>query len=140
MNAIDPARSSNRLSSLWKALLLLVLVFLLGAACGFGGSGLWMRAKMKAAISDPTNADGAFLRRINQIEARLVRDLDLTTEERSVVAREFERAAEQFKENRSEFLNSLKTFSAETHSRIEQSLPPEKREAYRRSVQKGAFW
>lgn len=141
MTASNQASSSNRLSSPpWKALLLLAVVFLLGAGCGIGGSGLWIRAKMKAAISDPHNADGAFLRRIDRVEARLIRDLDLTTEEQRVVAQEFERAAEQFKTNRVEYLNSLQAFSTETKSRIEQSLPPEKREAFRISIQKGAFW
>jgi len=121
-------------------MLLLVVMFLLGAACGVGGSGLWMRAKMKAAISDPYNADGAFLRRIERVETRLIRDLDLTTDERSAVTQELDRAAEQFKASRSDFMNRLKTVSAETRSRLEQSLPPEKREAYRNSIQKGAFW
>ncbi len=124
----------------WKALLLLVVVFLLGSACGIGGSGLWMRDKMKAAISDPHNADGAFLRRIDQIETRLIRDLDLTAKERTAVTQELGQAGEQFKTKRVEFLDSLQTLSVETQSRIEQSLPPEKREAYRASIQKGAFW
>lgn len=74
------------------------------------------------------------------LEARLIRDLDLTTEERSAVSRELDRAAEQFKVNRVEFLDRLQTLSAETQTRIEQSLPPEKREAYQTSIQKGAYW
>lgn len=140
MTASNQVYSRNRISFPWKALLLLAVMFLLGAGCGIGGSGLWMRAKMKAAISDPLNADGAYLRRIDRVETRLIRDLDLTAEEKRVVAQEFDQAAEQFKTNRVEYLNRLQAFSAEIKSRIEQSLPPEKRDAFRTSIQKGAFW
>ena len=123
-----------------RALLLLALFFFLGAAAGIGGSGLWVRAKMKAAITDPQNADGAFLRRIDRIEAKLFSELNLTPEERSTITKELQRAGEQFKASRVDFLDSLQSYSVETRSRIEQSLPPEKREACRSLMQEGAFW
>ncbi|MEM1295992.1 MAG: hypothetical protein AAGH89_11545 [Verrucomicrobiota bacterium] len=134
---MTPADSSisesehSRSNVRWKAWLLLLVVFVLGAACGIGTGGLLLKRKLEAAMSNPYAAQGPIMKRMERVESRLARELDLNAEERAALGKEFGWAAEQFKTRRTEFLDDLQEFSNMTYSRIEEALPPEKRTEFR---------
>jgi hypothetical protein len=118
-------------STRWRALLLLLVVFLLGVACGVGGGGLWHRSRLQAAFANPRSVDGPAVRVLNRIESKLTRDLDLTPEKRSAVRQEIDEATRELASVRAETRENVQRISQTTIDRIEPHLPPEERPKFR---------
>ncbi|MEM1441789.1 MAG: hypothetical protein AAGF67_05570, partial [Verrucomicrobiota bacterium] len=106
-----PGMGASSRSSRWRAWVLLVIVFALGSATGIGAGGLWLRSKVKATLADPYSVKGLPLQRMEKIESRLARELDLSEEERAQLQGVFEDAAGEYRELRKGFLDELREFS-----------------------------
>jgi len=118
-------------SSRWKAVLLLLLVFALGAGCGIGGGMLVLRRMVQHAIAHPDDEHAPVDRVVGKIESMMVAELDLTDSERSEVHAELLRAAAEFKTLRLEVWQKASMSVAGSLDRICQHLPAEKQATLR---------
>ncbi len=125
----DP--KSRKLTSRWKALLLLFVVFSLGAASGIGVGGLWLKKRAQAVLANSNSTDGPAIIIFDNMEEKLTRKLDLTPTERAALHEEFDQATQEIQNVRTETLESVRKISQQTLDRIEQRLPPEKRSPFR---------
>jgi hypothetical protein len=125
-----PSNTSSR----WKAVLLLLLVFALGAGCGIGGGLLVLRRIVKHAIAHPDESHAPVDRLVGKIESLLVVELDLTDFERSAVHVELLQAATEFKALRREVWQKAGVSVAGSLDRICQHLPAEKQAILRKKA------
>lgn len=125
----DP--KSRKQSSRWKALLLLFIVFSLGAASGIGAGGLWLKKRAQAVLANPDSTDGPAIVIFDSMEKDLSRELDLTPGEQAAMGEEFDRAAEELRSLRASTLASVRKISQQALDRIEPRLTPEKRSPFR---------
>ncbi|HBJ82506.1 MAG: hypothetical protein Q8M07_20165 [Prosthecobacter sp.] len=109
-----------------KAVLLLVLVFILGAACGIGGGLLVLRRVFQHAIAHPGGQNAPVDRVIAHLESSIASELDLTAAERAAIRPELEQAATDFKALRAEVWRKAALNVQDTLGRVSTHLPPEK--------------
>lgn len=121
-------------SSRWKAVLLLLLVFALGAGCGIGGGLLVLRRIVQHAIAHPEETHAPVDRVVGKIEALMVAELDLTDSERSAVHAELLQTAAEFKALRLEVWQKAGRNVAGSLDRICQHLPAEKQATLRKKA------
>ena len=125
-----PSNTSSR----WKAVLLLLLVFALGAGCGIGGGLLVLRRIVQRAIAHPDESRAPVERVVGKIESLMVAELDLTDSERSAVHAELLQAATEFKALRLEVWQKAGMSAAGALDRICQHLPAEKQATLRKKA------
>lgn len=116
-----PARPSR-----WKAVLLLTLVFILGAGCGIGGGLLMLRRAVQRAIAHPNGDQAPIELVLGKIESRISSELDLTKTERAAVHAELRQTAAEFKALRNEVWSKAALNAQATLDRLAKHLPPEK--------------
>ncbi|OYW74706.1 MAG: hypothetical protein B7Z37_16585 [Verrucomicrobia bacterium 12-59-8] len=121
-------------SSRWKAVLLLLLVFALGAGCGIGGGLLVLRRIVQHAIAHPNDEHAPVDRAVGKIEFLMVAELDLTDSERSAVHAELLQTAGEFKALRLQVWQKAGMAVAGSLDRICQHLPAEKQAALRKKA------
>lgn len=121
-------------SSRWKAILLLALVFTLGAGCGIGGGLLVLRRIVQHAIAHPDEAHAPVDRAVGKIESLMVAELDLSDSERSAVHEELLQTAAEFKALRLEVWRKASMNVAGSLDRICQHLPAEKQATLRKKA------
>jgi hypothetical protein len=109
-------------SKRWKAIGLLVLVFVLGIVMGVGGSAMVVRRTLQQKIASGTVGDNL----VDHLEKELARRLKLTPAEQAAVAPEFEITRQQIQAHRKEMLKSMRDTSEDTLARVKSKLPPEK--------------
>lgn len=121
-------------SSRWKAVLLLLLVFALGAACGIGGGLLVLRRIVQHAMVHPDESHAPVDRVVSKIESQMVAELDLTDSERSAVHAELLQASTKFKALRREVWQKAGVSVSSSLDRICQHLPAEKQAILRKKA------
>jgi hypothetical protein len=121
-------------SSRWKAILLLLLVFILGAGCGIGGGLLILRRIVQHAIAHPNESHAPVDRLVGKIEALMVAELDLTETERSAVHAELQQTATDFKSLRHEVWQKAGMSVADSLDRLCKHLPAEKQATLRKKA------
>lgn len=126
--------TSPATSSRWKAVLLLLLFFALGAGCGIGGGLLVLRRIVQHAIAHPDDAHAPVDRVVGKIETLMVAELDLTDSERSAVHAELLQTAADFKSLRLEVWQKAGMTVAGSLDRICKHLPAEKQAALRKKA------
>ena len=119
--------ASNR----WKALLLLVTVFVLGAGLGIGGTFYFVRSQVRYAMSHPLAERGRIDRVSARVESNLIRSLDLDEGERQAVHEELAASMKQGRRIRLRALVEVRLLVRDTVSRIENRLPVEKRAKFK---------
>ena len=125
---------SSTTTSRWKAVLLLLLVFALGAGCGIGGGLLVLRRIVQHAIAHPNDDHAPADRLATKIESLLVADLALTDSERSAVHVELQQAAAEFRALRLEVWQKASLSVAGSLDRLCKHLPAEKQAALRQKA------
>ena len=125
-----PSQTSSR----WKAVLLLLLVFALGAGCGIGGGLLVLRRIVQHSIAHPDESHAPVDRVVGKIESLMVVELDLTDSEHSAVHAELLQAASEFKALRHEVWQKAGVSVAGSLDRICQHLPAEKQAILRKKA------
>lgn len=121
-------------SSRWKAVLLLLLFFALGAGCGIGGGLLVLRRVVQHAMTHPNDDHAPVDRLVSKLESLMVAELELTESERSAVHAELLRTAADFKALRREVWQKAGMTVAGSLDRICQKLPQKKQEVLRQKV------
>jgi hypothetical protein len=130
MNTIEPtSRSANPASRrTFVAILVLALVFLLGAAVGVGGSFLYLRGQVRMAFSpEPGKSRLPADRLLDRAEERMIRELELTKEETSAVRQELDITRRELRELRVRFLFSMRGVLRDSVTRAGSRLPEAKR-------------
>lgn len=130
MNNQDIPKLEKRKSSK-KAIVLLVMVFLLGAITGMGGSIMVMIHRLQNNLNNPELADGPANRVINRMENDLKSHLDLSPEESSAVREELEQSRKELREIRIKLSQDLRRVAGDTTDRIGNRLPEAKRQPLR---------
>jgi len=125
-----PSTSSSR----WKAVLLLLLVFILGAGCGIGGGLLVLRRVIQHAIAHPGESNAPMDRVMHKVEFVMVAELDLTDIERSAVHAELMQTAVEFKALRLEMWQKAGGSVKGSLDRICKHLPEEKQALLRKKA------
>jgi len=118
--------SSSPKSSRWKAVLLLVLVFVLGAGCGIGGGLLVLRRVVHRAIAEPQSEHTPVDLVIAALERDISGDLDLDDAQRQQLHESLQATAKDFKDLRVEIWQKARTKATESLERIASQLPPDK--------------
>lgn len=132
MNTTDPPAKPT--SGTWKALLVLALVFLLGAATGIGGGLLFLRAQIRKAATAPLNNQGPFDKLSARIESQLVKNLQLDPPERSAVHEELAVTSRRAKELRLRLADDIRALAGDTIARIGGHLSAEKQAKLRQDA------
>ena len=114
-----------------KAIALLVLVFLLGAITGIGGSIMVTVHRLKENMRHPELSQGPANRMIARIGKDLEKQLDLTAEESDAVREELAASRVQLHEIRVQLLQDVRSVAVETVDRIASRLPEAKRKPLR---------
>jgi cell division protein FtsB len=109
-------------TSRWKAIAVLVVVFLLGLVAGIGGTALVVRRTLQKQIA--TGMVGTPL--IDRLEKEMKTTLHLTPAEQTAVGAELDITRHQLIERRQHMIEGLRTTSEDTLSRIKAHLPPDK--------------
>ena len=118
--------STPTVPSRWKAALLLVLIFCLGAACGVGGGLLVLRRIVRHALTHPTEQGAPIDRLMTHFEAELAEELDLTPAERAAIRADLQQAGAEFKTLRQEVWWRTGTNARQTLQRMASHLPADK--------------
>lgn len=121
-------------SSRWKAVLLLLLVFALGAGCGIGGGLLLLRRVVQRAIAHPDKAHAPVDRLVGKVESVMAAELNLTEAERSAVHGELLQTAADFKALRQEVWTKAGMNVEGSLERICKHLPAEKQALLRKKA------
>ncbi len=125
-----PSNTSSR----WKAALLLLVVFALGAGCGIGGGLLVLRRIVQHAIAHPNESHAPVDRVVGKIESLMVAELDLTESERSAVHAELLQTAADFKALRLEVWQKAGMSVADSLDRLCKHLPADKQATLRKKA------
>lgn len=118
----------------WRGLLLLAFVFLLGAGCGVGGGLLVLRGLAQRAIKGDLRDNGPAAMLTSVLEKQIASDLDLTPAEQAAAHRELQVTLSQIRDLRLRLRSDAQAVVADTLTRIEPHLPPEKRHLLRQRV------
>lgn len=118
--------SSTTVPSRWKAALLLVLIFCLGAACGVGGGLLVLRRIVRHAIANPTASGAPVDRLMSHLESELAAELDLTPAERAAIHADLQQAGAEFKTLRQDLWLRTGANARQTLQRMAAHLPADK--------------
>lgn len=118
--------SSSPKSSRWKAVLLLGLVFVLGAACGIGGGLFVLRRMVHRAIAEPQSEHTPVDLVIGALEHDISSELDLDDAQRHQLHESLQVTAKDFKGLRLEIWHKAREKTRESLERISSQLPPEK--------------
>ena len=121
-------------SGTWKALLVLALVFLLGAATGIGGGLLFLRAQIRKAATAPVNNQGPFDKLSARIESQLGKNLQLDPQERNAVHEELALTTRRAKELRLHLAGDIRALAGDTIARIGSHLSAEKQTKLRQDA------
>ena len=113
-------------SGVWKALLVLVLVFVLGAAAAIGGGLLLLRSQIRIAATAPATQQGPLDKLAARIEERLGDRLQLSPAERSALHEELAVTTLRAKELRTRLADDIRELAADTFGRISSHLPGDK--------------
>lgn len=122
MNDLPPSPKNSR----WKALLLLGLVFVLGAACGIGGGLLVLRRVVHRAIAEPQSEHTPVDLVIAALERDISSELDLDDAQRHQLHESLQVTAKDFKGLRLEIWQKAREKTRESLDRIASQLPPDK--------------
>lgn len=118
--------STSPKNSRCKAVLLLMLVFVLGAGCGVGGGLLVLRRVVHRAIAEPQSEHTPVDRVIAALERDILSELDLDDAQRQQLHESLQITAEDFKGLRLEIWQKAREKARESLDRIASQLPPEK--------------
>lgn len=110
-----------------RALLLLLLVFLLGAASGVGGGLLFLRSLAHRAWAGELGGNSPVELVTNGLEHQMSAELELTPEERKAVQKELALTVGQFRELRVKMRSDIRAIVEDTLTRVETKIPEEKR-------------
>lgn len=110
-----------------RALLLLLLVFLLGAASGVGGGLLFLRSLAHRAWAGELGENSPVELVTNRLENQMSAELELTPEERQAVQKELALTVGQFRELRVKMRSDIRAIVEDTLTRVETQIPEEKR-------------
>lgn len=133
MNDSTESRNVARKGPL-KAIVLLAVIFGLGALAGAGATVWTLRAHLQDIARDPSKADGPAVKVIARVEEDLTSHLDLTPDERAGVQEELEFTRAVLRERRGELVEDLRQVALDTVERLEKRVPEEKRAALRERV------
>jgi hypothetical protein len=122
MNDSSPSPKRSR----WKAVALLGLVFVLGAACGIGGGLLVLRRLVQHAIAEPQSNRTPVDLVIAALEREMLFELDLDDAQRHQLHQSLQITAQDFKGLRVEVWQKAREKTRESLERIASQLPPEK--------------
>jgi|GEM_PF-5983739 len=127
---------------LWKAVVILFIVFMLGLVCGVGGSAWMARRSIRQQMTQTTIADrapvDAFMERIG---TRLSRELELDAGQTEAVNKELSQTAIQLKQVRLKGVTETRLIALDTLRRIQQHVPEERRKELRqRAIARLAPW
>lgn len=117
MNSLPPSRPRR-----WKAIGLLVLVFVIGMIAGIGGLALVVRQSIQQNIA----SGAAGNRLINRLQNETISKLKLTPGEQAAIAPEFEITRSEVRMHRLRMLDALRSTSEDTLRRVKAKLPQEK--------------
>lgn len=123
-------RNSRR--STVKAILVLLLVFLLGNLTGIGASTSLMLKRLQANVRQPETSHGAAVRLLDRAERKLDESLDLSPSERADVHGEFMVTRQRLAEIRLRMIGELRRLSHDTVERVSRRIPESKRGDFRR--------
>ncbi len=123
-----PSRSN------WKAVLLLLFVFILGAGCGLGGGLLLFRSWFRLAVTAPLSHHGPIDKLAAHIETNLSRSLKLSDDECRAVHEELAVSTRKAKELRLRVGDEVRELAADTIERVGRHLPADKQANWRRQA------
>ena len=113
-------------SNRWKALLMLVTVFVLGAGAGVGGTLYYVRSQVRYAMMHPFADRGRLDRLAARVESNLTQSLNLDASERQAVHEELSVSVQRAKRLRLRMFFETRMLMRDTLARIEKRLPAEK--------------
>jgi hypothetical protein len=122
-------------SARWKAVLLLVAVFALGAGIGVGGTLYYFRSQVRHTMMHPLADRGRIDRLAARVEANLARSLDLDAGERQAVHEELAVSVEQARQLQKRMFFEINGVIRDTLTRIEKRLPPDKQAKLKRKAE-----
>lgn len=123
---MTPASEQTKSSGNWRALLLLLLVFVAGLGFGAGGVVLVGRHMLRRAFTATADETGPIDRMLAATERNVTRNLGLTPAERAAVHEELVATSREFKRDRATFIDAVRGITGDTIARIAKRLPPEK--------------
>ncbi|MGC4016243.1 MAG: hypothetical protein QM755_17230 [Luteolibacter sp.] len=133
-DSLPPALPKKR--SKWKAVLLLLVVFLLGAVTGVFTCGAVILAKLRESARNPAAASRPMERFFDRTERQLDRELNLDAEEKQAVHEELETTSGRLREIRMGVSRDVRALAHDSVERIAARLPEEKRAAFREKASK----
>lgn len=120
----------------WKAIGLLVLVFVLGVTAGAGGLVFFTVKRLQRAAQAPDQADGPAEMLLARLESQVSSELDLTPGERQAVHEELEVTMKEIRALRVRLSQDATALVQDTLQRIEARLPEEKHAELRERARK----
>ncbi len=118
----------------FKAIALLLFVFILGNLTGIGGSACVMLKHLQSTLRDPSIVNPRVENFLDRAASKIGDDLDLNATDRKAVREELETTGNRLGEIRLQMATDLKATARETIDRIEPRLSEEKRAAFRESA------
>ena len=113
-----------------RLIILILIIFLLGAVCGMVGTGAFLRSRLAHMANEGPPA----VRHV--IMRTLTRKLDLTAEQQQDISAIISQAQEQLAIVRTAIQPQIETIMSNSASRIQQSLQPEQEAEFERLVQR----
>jgi hypothetical protein len=108
----------------WKAIGLLLLLFVVGIVTGVGGLAIVVRHKLQVQMANGTVGTVV----VDRLEKELISKLDLSPSEEAAIRPEFDITRREVRLHRQRMLESLRETSRGTVQRLKSKLPPEKQE------------
>jgi hypothetical protein len=134
--APNPAAKPAKNGTVWKAVLVLFIVFTLGIAAGVGGSFLYVRNQIRAATFAPLKGRVPADILMDRVEAHLNRELNLTPSESTAVREELSVTRREFKELRFRLVRDLRGMIGEAMDRVGKRLPAEKKTQMEKNMER----
>jgi len=122
--------------SKWKAILLLLVMFMLGMVAGVGTCGVVVLAKLRESVRNPAAASRPMERFFDRTERQLDRELALDTAEKQAVHEELETTSGKLREIRLGVSRDVRALAHDSVERIAARLPEAKRAAFREKASK----
>ncbi len=131
---MNPSSSSNPSPrpKRWKAIGLLLLIFVVGIVTGAGGLAIVVRHKLQVQMANGTVGTVV----VDRLEKELISKLDLSPSEQAAITPEFDITRREVRSHRLRMLEALRETSQDTLQRLKSKLPPEKQEILEQAARK----
>lgn len=127
----DSLPPTKRPAGLWRAALLLIVVFLTGVGAGVGGGILLVRSQVRKIMIAPAHEPAPIDRLLARMEKDFAADLALDPGQRVALHEEVAKTSRRIKDWRTASFKELREVILESADGVESSVPAEKRKQAR---------